>query len=257
MVLSCISRLRIGKRRRCTSRLTRIRIGILLTGGLHLGGEVSLPAQQHPARFIRWEASAIAPTAPGAWPTRGRDSASLEDYRYEGLAFGGVVFGALGVWIGSRISGSCALEPGTPCGSDKVGQAVALGLAGAAIGGGLGYLVGRFSPKRPSPHFPGTGLPSGDLVSVPDSVRKRTGDQHWRGSAIGLAIGGAVGALTGAILGGISECSDCSRQPTAGNGALTLGLVGAGAGGVLGFLAGLASPKYVWIPRGRRTSPAE
>ena len=99
----------------------------------------------------------------------------------------------------------------------------------------------RFSPKRPPPIQ--TALPSADLVAVPDKVRTRTGYQHWRGAGIGLAIGGAVGALTGAIAGGITECDDCSRQPTAGRGALTLGLLGAGAGGVLGFLGGLTSPR--------------
>jgi hypothetical protein len=124
---------------------------------------------------------------------------------------------------------------------------VGLGLIGAAIGGGLGYLVGRLSPKRPSPLVPETELPSLNLASVPDSVREIAGHQHWRGAAIGLAIGGAVGALTGVIA--VSECSDCGQQPTTGSRALTVGLVGAGAGGVLGFLAGLASPKYVWMPR--------
>jgi hypothetical protein len=86
------------------------------------------------------------------------------------------------------------------------------------------------------------------LVTVPDSVRKRTGYQHWRGAAIGLGIGGALGALTGAIGGGVAQCDDCSREPSAGSGALIVGLIGAGAGGVVGFLAGLASPKYAWIP---------
>ncbi len=225
-----------------------MRTGLIVTGLLLLGGEVSLPAQQHAAPFIRWE-----PALTSSEPTTSRRTAQgksegLGDYRYEGLAFGGVVFGALGVWVGSRVSGGCALEPGIPCPSAETENAIALGLVGAALGGGLGYLVGRLSPKRP-PRI-GAELPSLDLVTVPDSMRKRTGYQHWRGAALGLAIGGAAGALTGAIVGGAGQCSDCSRPPTAGNGALGLGLVGAGAGGVLGFLAGLTSPKYVWIPRG-------
>lgn len=225
-----------------------MRTGLIVTGLLHLGGGVSLPAQQHAAPFIRWEPAATSPEPTTSWRTTPRHSAALGDYRYEGLAFGGVIFGALGVWVGSRISPGCLLEPGVPCPSNKTENAVALGLVGAALGGGLGYLVGRFSPKKP-PRV-AIELPSGDLVTVPDSVRKRAGYQHWRGAAVGLAIGGAVGALTGAIAGGVSGCDDCSRQPTAGNGALALGLIGAGAGGVLGFLAGLTSPKYVWIPRG-------
>jgi hypothetical protein len=225
-----------------------MRTGLILAGLLQIAGGVPLPAQQQAAPFLRWEPAATSPEPTPSWPTPTNRAGAYGDYRYEGLAFGGVVFGALGVWLGSRISAGCPLEPGVPCPSNKTENAIALGLAGAALGGGLGYLVGRFSPKRPPPIE--ADLPSLDLVGVPDSVRTRTGYQHWRGGAIGLAIGGALGALTGAIGGGVAQCDDCSRQPTAGNGALTLGFIGAGAGGVLGFLAGLSSPKYAWIPRG-------
>ncbi len=219
----------------------------ILVGLLHLGGVVTLPAQQHPARFIRWEPPASSPAPTKSWRTPEDESADLGDYRYEGLVFGGLAFGALGAWMGSEISAGCPLEPGVPCPSHKPENAIALGLVGAALGGGLGYLVGSLSPKRP-PRIQ-TELLSGDLVAVPDSVRKRTGYQHWRGAAIGLGLGGALGALTGAVGGAVGQCSDCSRQPSAGSGALTVGLIGAGAGGVLGFLAGLASPRYAWVPR--------
>jgi len=225
-----------------------MRTGLLVTGLVLLGGGGSLPAQQLAAPFIRWEPAVTSPEPTTSRPTAQGTSEGLGDYRYEGLAFGGVVFGALGVWVGSRVSGGCALEPGVPCPSNETENAVALGVVGAALGGGLGYLVGRLSPKRP-PRIE-TELPSLDLVTVPDSVRKRTGYQHWRGAALGLAIGGAAGALTGAILGGAGGCSDCSHPLTPGNGALTLGLLGGGAGSALGFLAGLTSPKYAWIPRG-------
>ena len=57
-----------------------------------------------------------------------------------------------------------------------------------------------------------------------------------------------MGVLTGAIAGGISSCDDCSQQPTAAKGALYGGLVGAGAGSIVGFLVGLSSPKYRRIP---------
>jgi hypothetical protein len=63
-----------------------------------------------------------------------------------------------------------------------------------------------------------------------------------------MAIGGGLGALAGAIAGGISSCDDCRQQPTMANGALYGGLVGAGVGGVLGFIAGLGYPKYRWVP---------
>jgi hypothetical protein len=215
----------------------------LLTCILHLGGAGSLAAQQQTAGFIRWEPPAISTT-----PTQRRgDSEPLGDYRYEGLAVGGLSLGALGAWVGSQITAGCTLEAGARCETDRVGQAIGLGLIGAAVGGGVGYLVGRLSPKRPSPLVPDTELPTPNLTSLPDSVREVTGHQHWRGAAIGLAIGGAAGALLGATAG--YGCNDCSDQPTRGGQALSVGLIGAGGGGVLGFLAGLASPRYVWIPR--------
>jgi hypothetical protein len=181
-------------------------------------------------------------------------SQSLGDYRYEGLAFGGLAFGALGAWLGSRNYGICSLEPGSECSGnrDRLGNGIALGLVGAAVGGGLGYLVGRFSPKRPRPDS--TFMTSSpQLTSVPDSVRRRVGYQHWRGAGIGAAVGGLVGALTGAVLVSLTDsCSDCEGgQWSPGRGALVLGLLGTGTGGVLGFLAGLSTPRYEWYPRAR------
>ena len=61
---------------------------------------------------------------------------------------GGLALGALGAWIGSRITLGCPTEPGVRCDTDRLGDAVALGLVGMAVGGGVGYLVGRLSPKR-------------------------------------------------------------------------------------------------------------
>jgi hypothetical protein len=219
----------------------------ILVGLLHLGGGVSLPAQQRAAAFIRWEPSAAGPELTRSWQSAEREPDALGDYRYEGLAIGGLSLGALGVWVGSQLSAGCAIQPGGGCYTDKTESAIVLGLVGAALGGGVGYLVGRFSPKRPPPLVDGPTLPSLELMTVPDSVRKRTGYQHWRGGALGLAVGGALGALTGAAAG--FSCSDCV-QTTAGHRALRVGLLGAGAGGVLGFLVGLASPKYAWVSSG-------
>jgi hypothetical protein len=223
-----------------------MRTGLILVGLLHVGGGVWLPAQQRAAPFIRWDPSVPAPQPTRSWRTAERRSESLGDYRYEGLALGGVALGALGVWVGSQVSAGCAIEPGGGCYSNKTGNALALGLVGAAVGGGLGYLVGRFSPKRPPPIAEGPALSSLELVSVPDSVRKVTAYQHWRGAAIGSAIGGALGALIGATRN--DDCSDCGPQPSAGSRALTVGLIGAGAGGVLGFLVGLTSLRHTWVP---------
>jgi hypothetical protein len=175
--------------------------------------------------------------------------APRRDYRYEGLLIGGLVLGVAGAWAGSQISGGCALSAGNSCYNDRVGTTVGLGLLGAVVGGGFGYLIGRLSPRLPARDSLFPSQRSLGSATIPDSVRQRVSYQHWRGGALGLTIGAAVGVATGAILGN-GGCSDCGHQPS---GALTGGLVGAGAGGVLGFFAGLASPKYQVI----RTSNSE
>ena len=80
------------------------------------------------------------------------------------------------------------------------------------------------------------------LASVPDSIRRKTGYQHWKGAAIGGSLG-ALGGLGLALLAH-GQCSDCSPD-TPPIGEVTL--VGAGLGGVFGFLVGLASPRYRWV----------
>lgn len=222
----------------------------VLSGLLSLVLAVPLGAQRTTQALDVWEPSL---TTSQVSHKDQRDSVPVPrgDYRYEGLAFGGLVFGALGAWLGSREFGSCALGAGGGCygNGDRLGNGILVGLVGAAVGGGLGYLVGRFSPKRPRPDAIPI-LPSPELTSVPDSVRQRVGYQHWRGAGIGAAIGGAVGALTGAVLAEITQCSDCEPW-SAGHGALVVGLLGVGTGGAVGFLAGLSSPKYEWVPGGR------
>jgi len=69
------------------------------------------------------------------------------DYRFEGTVVGAVVLGALGGWIGSE---SCNNQP-TPvasgAGSGCTGATLTVGFVGAVIGGGIGYLLGRGTPK--------------------------------------------------------------------------------------------------------------
>lgn len=202
----------------------------ILTCLLIAPGSWPLAAQQKPAAFAQWNADTTSVAA------------SHGDYRYEGLIFGGVTLGAVGAWVGSRLSEAC-IVPAVPggggrCGSDRLGNAVLTGLAGAALGAGLGYLVGRYSPKRPRPSMvPAT--PSPALVSVPDSVRRRVGYQHWKGAA----VGGVVGAVLGTAMATGVTCSDCSIST---GDRVEAALVVSGVGAVAGFLAGLASPKYVW-----------
>jgi hypothetical protein len=213
------------------------RQAVLLMAGLLAASASPAVGQRAAPLFYRWDANARGPAEDTLPPPR-------RDYRYEGLAFGGLVFGAAGAWLGSRNFEDCVLQPVGDCGDggNHVVRAVAVGLAGAAVGGGLGYLVGRLSPKKPRPDS--TSLDRARLSGIPDSIRVVKGYQHWRGAAIGLAIGAGVGALAAAVVP--IDCADCAR-PSRGSLMLDVGLLGAGAGGVVGFLAGLSSPKYVWV----------
>jgi hypothetical protein len=202
-----------------------------------------LSGQQLPATFTRWQGDMLLTREFSAATVPQPSSSRLhqDDYRYEGLIFGGAVLGVLGAWVGSRMSCPSPLEPGATCETDRIGNAVVLGLSGAAIGGGLGYLVGRLSPKRESPLVT-SGEPSPSPAGIPDSVRLRVGYQHWRGAAIGTGIGAALGGVL-ALVGG-AGCADCTVT-TADR--AKVALVVTGAGGLVGFLVGLGSPRYVWV----------
>ena len=87
-------------------------------------------------------------------------------------------------------------------------------------------------------------------ILLPDSVRIKVGYQHWKGGAIGVAVGAGAGLL--AAYAAHDSCEDCRSS---GPDVSTTTLVGAGLGGVFGFLVGLASPKYAWVPSQSRAEP--
>jgi hypothetical protein len=122
---------------------------LLVSGLLAAALTTTGGAQQQSATFARWEPRAAGELEWGLAPDIGRAAAGGggRDYRYEGLLVGGLALGALGAWVGSQLRDACPTEAGVECDSDSVGNAVTLGLVGAAIGGGLGYLVGRLSSK--------------------------------------------------------------------------------------------------------------
>jgi hypothetical protein len=210
----------------------------------------ALAAQRAETRLTPWEPPPIGSAPVQSMIADRQDSLAARrmDYRYEGLVVGGLTLGVLGAWIGSEIKGPCPTVPGARCDTDEVGSAIALGLVGAAVGSGLGYLVGRFSPKvAPPPGLPGSPAPT--LSAAPDSVFRRVGYQHWRGAGVGIVAGSVLGAITGLVAAHAAVCDDCTDEKSAGWTAVRVGLLGAGAGGVVGFLAGLSSPKYAWVSR--------
>ena len=92
----------------------------------------------------------------------------------------------------------------------------------------------------PAPNGP-SQQPRG--VVLPDSVRQKVGYRHWTGAAIGAGVGAVLGSALAFGLGG--QCADCTTTTwDRAQGALVI----TGASGVLGFLVGLATPKYVWTP---------
>ena len=209
-----------------------------LVGLLGLGVVGSLAGQQIRSTFQSWEPVALTPVREFRADRQDTLPLPRRDYRYEGLAFGGIVFGAAGAWVGWNVAGACPAVPGTVCEPDRLDNAIAVGLVGAALGSGLGYLVGRFSSK-PYPNQLGAAEPP-PLSQIPDSTRRLVGYQHWKGAAIGATSGALLGALLGlrARTGG---CSDCNMS---GSDVVKASLVTAGLGGAFGFLIGLASPKY-------------
>jgi hypothetical protein len=87
-----------------------------------------------------------------------------------------------------------------------------------------------------------TVVPAGRSdATLPDSLRRKVGYQHWKGAAIGAGSGAVLGTLLAFGLGG--RCADCSFTTWDRTQAA---LLVTGAGSVFGFLVGLASPKYVW-----------
>jgi hypothetical protein len=133
---------------------------IFVVSGLLLLHAAVLGAQQKPSPFETWNAhiAYAAAAEPASSLQLTATQVPRRDYRYEGLLVGGVAFGAVGAWLGSRITEACATEPGIDCSPDRLGNAVALGLLGTALGGGLGYLVGRLSSKPP-PELAGSLAP--------------------------------------------------------------------------------------------------
>ena len=77
-----------------------------------------------------------------------QDRVRVGDYGLEGLAVGAGVVGLLGVVLASSLCGNDG--PGVTC-SPNSGTSF---LVGAAIGAGIGYLVGRTIPKYAAPSGP-------------------------------------------------------------------------------------------------------
>jgi len=81
---------------------------------------------------------------------------------------------------------------------------------------------------------------SGLIPAAPrDSLARRVGYQHWKGAAIGASLGAFAGFMLTLIYD--NDCADCDKPSYP----LVKGALGGAAiGGLIGFVAGLASPRY-------------
>jgi hypothetical protein len=70
---------------------------------------------------------------------------SAGDYRFEGTVAGGLLLGAFGFWIGTQ---ACRNEPVPASSGGSSCSAAPVGLVGVALGSGLGYVLGRLTPKH-------------------------------------------------------------------------------------------------------------
>ena len=155
-----------------------------------------------------------------------------------------------------RVRGPLASTDGSPRGACRYWEMTEgrfprmIRAAGALIGLGIGLAVSSPAlaqhPSGAGPALQTLVEPVRDTTSrlptVPDSIRQRVGYQHWKGAA----IGGGLGALGGLALAlaAHGQCADCSSgTPPVGK----VTLIGAGLGGVFGFLVGAASPRYRWV----------
>jgi len=102
-------------------------------------------------RFTTWE-PATGSGAAFTGPSRA-DTARVRsgDHRVEGTAIGGVLLGAVGALVGHEICQNGAEPAGGGGGSSCTGATIGSGLIGALIGGGIGYFLGKSTPKYRSP----------------------------------------------------------------------------------------------------------
>lgn len=100
--------------------------------------------------FERWDqCTSLEPGEPTIGGSAGEDRPARRDYRYEGLLIGGLPLGTLGFILGHGFTRDRPTVPGADCRSGGLGDGLTLGLVGAAVGGGLAYVIGRLSSKPP------------------------------------------------------------------------------------------------------------
>jgi hypothetical protein len=136
------------------------------------------------------------------------------DHRVTGAVIGGVLGGTLGYVLGAASGGGNSCTQSGACGGNGWDEVEFLEVAGGIfLGAGIGYLMGRSTPKGSYPDAPS-----------PATLPKDTGLTPAQGAGIGAAIG-AVALSVYAI-----------RNPSSEDGAMVI--VAAPLGALVGAFVG-------------------
>ena len=116
---------------------------LALALAVSLAAPRAAPAQRLASPMKSWSPS-IDAIAHGTTPVTVQ--ATSRDYRIEGTIVGGLLFGALGYWVGHEACKN-QRQPTGPNGSDCSTNGLVVGAVVGVVGAGLGYLVGRSVDK--------------------------------------------------------------------------------------------------------------
>jgi len=122
----------------------------------------------------------LGSVAVGAWVGHkvGRASPTIPDHRVTGAVMGGVLGGAIGLFAGQGGGDQTAYQASPGDGVEVTPTTAFATVAGAAIGAGIGYFMGRSTPKGSYPDVP----PQAPLP-------KDTGLTPAQGAGLGAALG--------------------------------------------------------------------
>jgi len=108
---------------------------------------VCASAQRLSLDFPAWRPHFVANSSVDHHVARANLQTKFPDYRLEGTVLGVVLLGGLGLWMGTEVCNNQPQPVGSGGGSSC--SALPFALVGVAVGGGVGYVLGRITSKHP------------------------------------------------------------------------------------------------------------
>ena len=108
---------------------------------------VCASAQRLSLDFPAWRPHVVATSSVDHHVARANLQTKFPDYRLEGTVLGVVLLGGLGLWMGTEVCNNQPQPVGSGGGSSC--SALPFALVGVAVGGGVGYVLGRITSKHP------------------------------------------------------------------------------------------------------------